>query len=72
MLAGGARTLANTQAVLVEMNLVPHYEGGSTCSTVHEVLADLRFLAWGYAPPARAFDGRILWWDMCYARPAPS
>jgi FkbM family methyltransferase len=72
VLAGGTRTLASTQAVLVEMNLLPHYEGGSTYSTVHEVLADLGFLAWGYAPPARASDGRILWWDMCYARPAPS
>lgn len=72
VLAGGTRTLASTQAVLVEMNMVPHYEGGSTFSTVHQVLADLGFLTWGYAPPARASDGRILWWDMCYARPAPS
>lgn len=68
VLAGGARTLAAAQAVLIEMLLVPHYEGGSTFSGVHELLSGLGFLAWGYMPPARAPDGRILWWDVCYAR----
>lgn len=66
---GGRNTLASTQAVLIEVNFVSHYRGGSGFADVHDALGDFGFALWHITPPLRAPDGRMLWADAVYARP---
>lgn len=69
VLAGAKRALAQTQAVLIEANFVPQYEGGSTFAEIHDALTGEGFRLWNWQnDPARAPDGSILWTDACYAR----
>ena len=46
VLAGAAQTLAKTKFLLIELNFLPQYDGGSWLGEVHEILTrEFRFLS---------------------------
>ena len=67
--AGGKQTLASTQAILVEANLVDLYEGGSTFPGVFQALTAAGFSLWNMAEPHRLSSGQPVYFDVLFARP---
>jgi FkbM family methyltransferase len=70
VLAGGAKTLARTDAVLAEILFQPHYEGDAGFADLHEALVALGFQLFDLSEPDRVGEGPALWADASYARPA--
>jgi FkbM family methyltransferase len=70
VLTGGSRVLAETAAVLIEMNFVEHYEGEASFAVLHDLLLDagLRLVGLGELKRS-ATTGYPLWADACYAHP---
>jgi FkbM family methyltransferase len=71
VIAGGEKTLANTQAVLVESNVAEQYEDASDLGTVYSALTQRGFTLWDLTPPDRSSEGRPLWLDAMYVRLLP-
>ena len=68
VLAGAERTLPQTQAVLLEVTFVSHYQGDATFPWLHNFLADEGFELVGLSDPFVSQQGRVLWCDACYLR----
>ena len=69
VLRGGHRLLARTRAVLIEMNLRPHYEGASGIGMLFDTLTvDHDFIPWGMSPLLRDEDCGALWCDIGFVR----
>jgi FkbM family methyltransferase len=71
-LAGGAKTLARTDAVLAEVLFQPHYEGDAGFAPLHEAMVALGFQLFDLSEPDRVGEGPALWADASYARPVAS
>lgn len=70
VLAGGRATLARTKALLLEVNLVFHYEGDTTLDELFAlVTGELGFEFWDLSPAHRGPDGRALWADASFTHP---
>jgi FkbM family methyltransferase len=67
VLNGGQETLARTDAVLLELALVHHYEHDSTFFELHPRMLELGFVLRDVGP-AHVEQGRALWMDGCYVR----
>jgi FkbM family methyltransferase len=65
LLAGAERTLAQTEAVLIELMLVSQYEGDATFFELHPRMLDLGFTLRALGP-TDIIDGRGMWMDGCY------
>lgn len=68
VLAGAARTLPQTQAVLLEVTFVSHYHGDTTFPWLHNYLTDQGFELVGLSEPFVSSRHTLLWCDACYAR----
>jgi FkbM family methyltransferase len=69
VLEGGHRLLGRTRAVLIEMNLRPHYEGESGFGTLFDTLTTGHgFIPWGMSPPLQDEHGGALWCDIGFVR----
>jgi FkbM family methyltransferase len=66
VLAGAARALARTAAVMLEVTFVSHYEGDATFPALHALMTDAGFALTGIAEPARSPRGAMLTADACY------
>ena len=62
---GGQGTLSRTDAVLLELALVPHYEGDSTFFELHPRMLELGFVLRSVGP-AYVERGQAMWMDGCY------
>jgi len=68
VLAGAAKTLPQTQAVLLEVTFVSHYEGDTTFPWLHEHMAERGFELVGLSEPFMSSRNTVLWCDACYAQ----
>lgn len=68
VLSGGARTLAKTACILIEVLYVQHYEGESSFDDIHRMLTDHGFRLRVVSPPWMSPDGTPMWADAVYAR----
>jgi FkbM family methyltransferase len=67
VLRGAARTLCQTDALLIEVNYTPHYEGAVSFNDLHAFLTTTGFHLHGISAPSG--DGnRPLWADAMYVR----
>jgi FkbM family methyltransferase len=69
VMGGAGKVLERTQAILVEVLFVPHYEGDTTFPVLHEAMAERGFELFDIGPVFRLDDGPALWADACYCRP---
>jgi FkbM family methyltransferase len=69
VLRGATRTLDQTEALLIEINYTPHYEGAAGFEEVHEFLRAAGFLLYGVSAPY-VDDRRPLWADAMCVRTA--
>jgi FkbM family methyltransferase len=67
VLEGAINTLAKTNALLMEVNYVPHYEGGSTFDDLVERVRSLGFRTYGISKPYGGSNGP-LWADAMFVR----
>jgi FkbM family methyltransferase len=65
LLAGAERTIAQTDAVLIELMLVSHYEGDATFFELHPRMLELDFMLRSLGPVC-IVEGRGMWMDGCY------
>jgi thiazole synthase ThiGH ThiG subunit len=70
VLAGGHETLQRTTALLIEANFVSHYASDDSFGTLTELLARAGFELWDLSPPFHAPNGRALWCDAVFVKPA--
>ena len=70
VLRGGHRVLERTDAVLVEVLFVGHYEGDATFGPLDTELRRLGFALMDMSRPFRLEDGPALWADACWSRAA--
>lgn len=69
VLEGGERTLARTDAVLVEVTFFSHYESDATFGALHAELARQGFELVGMSESSVAGEDEVpAWADACYAR----
>jgi FkbM family methyltransferase len=69
VLAGAKQTLARTKFVLIELNFMPQYDGGSWFGEVHEILTrDFGFFLANATAP-QVFNGRASMVDGLYVNP---
>jgi len=68
VLTGAEQTLPRTQAVLLEVTFVSHYQGDATFPWLHNFLTDEGFELVGLSDPFLSQQGRMLWCDACYLR----
>ena len=67
VLRGAARTLRQTEAVLIEVNYAPHYKAAATFADTHAILTATGFHVYGISEPYD--DGKQpLWADAMYVR----
>jgi FkbM family methyltransferase len=67
VLRGAQRVLKSTKAVLMEVNYVPHYEGGATFDEVHEIMRSMGFRTFAISAPYAGPNGP-LWADAVFVR----
>ncbi len=67
VLEGAAETLRSTTALLMEVNYVPHYEGGAAFDAIHEAVRRHGFRTYGISAPYGGKDGP-LWADAMFVR----
>jgi FkbM family methyltransferase len=65
VLSGAAATLERTDAVLLEVTFVPHYEEDASFPRLHELMLERGFLLAGLSRPYMARN-IALWSDACY------
>jgi len=69
VLAGAKRTLAKTKFLLIELNFMPQYEGGSWLGEIHEILTrDFGFFLANASAP-QVLNGRASMVDGLYVNP---
>jgi FkbM family methyltransferase len=69
VLAGAKQTLARTRFVLIELNFMPQYDGGSWLGEVHQILSrDLGFFLANATAP-QVLNGRASMVDGLYVNP---
>jgi FkbM family methyltransferase len=69
VLAGARQTLAKTKFVLIELNFMPHYDGGSWFGEIHEILTrDFGFFLANATAPL-VLNGRAAMMDGLYVNP---
>jgi FkbM family methyltransferase len=68
VLSGGARTLARTRAVLLEVTFVSHYVGDATFPHLDATMREHGFELIAMSEPGRNDEGVVTWADACYAR----
>ena len=69
VLAGGKQTLAKTKFLLIELNFMPQYDGGSWLGEVHEILTrDFGFFLANASAP-QVLNGRASMVDGLYVNP---
>jgi FkbM family methyltransferase len=68
VLSGGARTLARTRAVLLEVTFVSHYVGDATFPHLDAAMREHGFELIAMSEPGRNDEGVVTWADACYAR----
>lgn len=66
VLAGAAKTLRRTSAVLLEVTFVSHYHGDTTFPVLHELMAAEGFELANISPPRMSARNTALWCDACY------
>lgn len=66
VLAGGNRTLADARCVLLELNLIPQYEGDAQFNTIHAEMERRGFTLVSVSPALHAKDGTAIFVDGCY------
>jgi FkbM family methyltransferase len=71
VLEGARQTLQRTDALLIEVTFVSHYEGDTTFPLLHDWLTSVGFELAGLGAPFLSRRGTVLWCDACYT-PAPS
>lgn len=70
VLMGGSQTLKRTKALMIEMNLVSHYDGDDTFASLSTLVThDFGFEFWDMSLPHRGPDGRALWADAVFVNP---
>lgn len=67
VLEGARQTLRHTSALLMEVNYVPHYEGGATFDNLLEVIRSHGFRTFGISAPYGGPKGP-LWADALFVR----
>lgn len=67
VLEGARETLRSTQALLMEVNYVPHYEGGAAFDELHAAVRSHGFRTFGISAPYGGPDGP-LWADAMFVR----
>ena len=68
-LGGASRVLAETDAVLLEMNFLPHYDREASFAQLHEQMLGFEFHFYAIGLPRRATaSGKFLWADAFYVR----
>jgi FkbM family methyltransferase len=67
VLRGAARTLRQTEALLIEVNYTPHYEGAVSFNNIHAFLTIAGFHLHGISAPY-GDENRPLWADAMYVR----
>lgn len=68
VLAGAAQTLPHTEAVLMEVTFVSHYQGDTTFPGLHEYMTEQGFELVGLSEPFLSARNTFLWSDACYQR----
>ena len=69
VLAGAKQTLAKTKFILIELNFMPQYDGGSWFGDVHEILTrDFGFFLANASAP-QVLNGRASMVDGLYVNP---
>ena len=70
VLKGAERILQSTTALLLEMNYVPHYEGGATFDEVYQYVRSRGFQIFAISAPhiGRSAPGVPLWADALFVR----
>jgi len=69
VLAGGKQTLAKTKFLLIELNFMPQYDGGSWFGEIHEILTrDFGFFLANASAP-QVLNGRASMVDGLYVNP---
>jgi FkbM family methyltransferase len=68
VVAGGERTLAKTDCMIIEVNYESHYEGDTTFDGTHRLLADRGFRVYAISAPWFSEDGHPMWADAVYVR----
>jgi FkbM family methyltransferase len=69
VLAGAQQTLARTRFLLIELNYMPQYEGGSWLGVVHEILTKNFGFFLANASAAQVLNGRASMCDGLYVNP---
>ena len=69
VLQGSTATMQRTQAVLLELNFMSHYQGDLRFHELDRLMNDMGFALSNYSPPARK-DSLALWADGLYLRHA--
>jgi FkbM family methyltransferase len=65
---GGGGALARTDAVLMEVTFVSHYEDDATFQELNRAMLGLGFELSGISSPGRSPEGTPTWADACYVR----
>jgi FkbM family methyltransferase len=68
VLEGAAQTLRHTQTLLMEVNYVPHYEGGAAFDELHEAVRRHGFRTFGISAPYGGGAQGPLWADAIFVR----
>lgn len=71
VLEGARETLRSTRALLMEVNYVPHYEGGAAFDELHEAVRSHGFRTFGISAPYGGPEAP-LWADAMFVRAQPS
>ena len=72
VLQGAQSVLSRSRAVLMEVNYVPHYEGGAVFDDVYRLLCDSGFRLSGVSAPYSSGQEGPLWADALFERPPTS
>jgi len=68
VLRAATNTLTRTDAVLLEVTFVSHYEGDASFFQLDRFMGDAGFELFALGPPDN-HQGRSMWADACYVRP---
>lgn len=68
VLRGAGEALERTQAVLMEVTFVSHYEGDADFQRLNEEMLERGFALTAMSEPGRTRHGEATWADACYAR----
>jgi FkbM family methyltransferase len=67
VLAGASRVLETTDAVLVELNFIPHYDNEASFAELHDTMLAAGLVLYDMGEPKRSSATKaLLWTDACY------